>query len=81
MELQGPKLRVGNFFGGKANLVKSEIFKLDMNIKKGDNQRVSLPHPEIFAALNPGMPLLLDDGRIKLKILDLKLKLLNCELR
>lgn len=70
LDLQGPKLRVGNFFGGKATLVKSEIFKLDMSAKEGDNHRVSLPHPEIFAALNPGMPLLLDDGRIKLKILE-----------
>jgi len=67
-DLQGPKLRVGRFAGGAIELVPGELFRLDLDDAEGNARRVNLPHPEIFAALEEGATLLLDDGRLQLKV-------------
>jgi pyruvate kinase len=69
-DLQGPKLRVGNFKGGSADLQKGETLVLDRSSAKGDEHRVELPHPELFEAISRGDRVLIDDGRIRLKVLD-----------
>ncbi|WP_313025028.1 pyruvate kinase [Pseudomonas lopnurensis] len=69
MDLQGPKLRVGRFAKGKVQLERGQRFRLDLDETPGDQQRVMLPHPEIIAALEPGMTLLIDDGRLRLTVL------------
>jgi pyruvate kinase len=66
VDLQGPKLRVGRFSAGSAELVEGGAFSLDTDPAPGDETRVHLPHPEIFAAVEPGHSLLLDDGKIRL---------------
>ncbi|GIX16392.1 MAG: pyruvate kinase [Rhodothalassiaceae bacterium] len=68
-DLQGPKLRVGRFKGGGADLAEGARFVLDLDPAPGDDRRAPLPHPEIFQAARPGTELLLDDGRIRLKVL------------
>lgn len=68
MDLQGPKLRVGRFKEGKVNLQRGQTLRLDLDSTPGDAQRVNLPHPEIIEALQPGMSLLLDDGRLRLQV-------------
>jgi pyruvate kinase len=68
MDLQGPKLRVGRFADGKVQLVNGQSLRLDLDTTPGDAGRVNLPHPEIIEALQPGMSLLLDDGRLRLKV-------------
>jgi len=68
MDLQGPKLRVGRFAEGKVQLVNGQNLRLDLDATPGDASRVNLPHPEIIEALQPGMSLLLDDGRLRLKV-------------
>ncbi|NML19109.1 pyruvate kinase [Azohydromonas caseinilytica] len=71
LDLQGPKLRVGTFADGPVQLLAGERFRLDMDRDRpGDRQRVALPHPEIFAALKPGVDLLIDDGRVRLRVLN-----------
>ncbi|GAC1590965.1 MAG: hypothetical protein NVS3B5_22840 [Sphingomicrobium sp.] len=67
-DLQGPKLRVGNFEGGSAMLEEGTMFILDDNKTPGDANRVELPHPELFAAARKGDRLLIDDGKVRLKI-------------
>ena len=67
-DLQGPKLRVGRIKGGKVHLVNGQSLRLDLDATPGDASRVNLPHPEIIEALQPGMSLLLDDGRLRLKV-------------
>ncbi len=67
-DLQGPKLRVGVFAGGSAELVPGERFRLDLDDAEGDAQRVQLPHREIFEALEPAAALLVNDGKIRLKV-------------
>ncbi len=69
MDLQGPKLRVGEIAGGAAELAVGNRFRLDLDATAGDAGRAPLPHPEIFRALEPGSDLLLDDGRIRLKVI------------
>jgi len=67
-DLQGPKLRVGTFAAGPVTLKAGASFRLDLGSRPGDETRAPLPHPEIFAALEPGASLLLDDGRIRLRV-------------
>jgi len=66
VDLQGPKLRIGRFGGGPITLAKGDTFFLDGDEAPGDATRVHLPHAEIFAAIQPGHPLLLDDGKVRL---------------
>jgi pyruvate kinase len=68
MDLQGPKLRVGRFAEGKVNLVRGQAFRLDLDATPGTEARANLPHPEIIDALQPGMNLLLDDGKLRLQV-------------
>lgn len=67
-DLQGPKLRVGTFKDGKAVIRHSGHFTLDRDETPGDETRVYLPHPELFGILKPGHRLLIDDGKIRLKV-------------
>ena len=69
-DLQGPKLRVGVFAGDSEQLTVGAAFRLDLDEAEGDASRVCLPHPEIFAALEPGASLLVNDGKIRLKVRD-----------
>ena len=70
VDLQGPKLRVGSFAAGPAMLAQGDTFVLDADPAPGDAKRVHLPHPEIFAALEPGHALLLDDGKMRLTAIE-----------
>ena len=70
VDLQGPKLRVGSFGGGGATLDKDAIFTFDADSTPGNATRVMLPHPEIFAGVEPGHTLLLDDGKIRLIVVE-----------
>ena len=67
-DLQGPKLRVGTFADGAVELETGAVFRLDLDPTDGDATRVCLPHAEIFAALEPGTRLLVNDGKIRLKV-------------
>ena len=68
LDLQGPKLRIGRFAKGPVELVAGQRFRLDLDDTPGDAQRVGMPHPEIFAALRCSTDLLLDDGKIRLRV-------------
>jgi len=67
-DLQGPKLRVGTFADGLVALKTGDLFRLDRDTAPGDDQRVCLPHKEIFEALEAGTRLLLDDGKLVLRV-------------
>ena len=68
LDLQGPKLRIGRLHGGTATLVDGDRYRLDLDETPGDDTRAPLPHPEIFAALKPNIGLLLDDGKLRLRV-------------
>jgi pyruvate kinase len=69
-DLQGPKLRVGRFEGGRTILEKGTRFVLDRDEKAGDNNRVQLPHAELFDTVRPGTSILIDDGKVRLNVLE-----------
>jgi pyruvate kinase len=69
-DLQGPKLRVGKFAGGRTELATGSRFVFDRDATPGDAARVELPHREIFAAIETGARLLLDDGKLVLRVTD-----------
>jgi len=68
LDLQGPKLRLGTFEGGRTQLEAGARLRLDMDRTPGDARRAPLLHPEIFAALQTGTELLLDDGKLRLRV-------------
>eukprot|EP00569_Conticribra_weissflogii_P003341 CAMPEP_0171329956 /NCGR_PEP_ID=MMETSP0878-20121228/1671_1 /TAXON_ID=67004 /ORGANISM="Thalassiosira weissflogii, Strain CCMP1336" /LENGTH=595 /DNA_ID=CAMNT_0011830133 /DNA_START=276 /DNA_END=2063 /DNA_ORIENTATION=+ len=78
-DLQGPKLRVGEFSNPNGEILeKDQTFRLDLDEAQGDNTRVMLPHPEIIAASEVGHVLLVDDGKVKLTVIDKGEKHLDC---
>ena len=68
VDLQGPKLRVGEFADGGAMLRNGQSFVLDSGKTIGDETRVHLPHPEILRTLEPGHTILIDDGKLRLRV-------------
>jgi len=68
-DLQGPKLRLGEFADGVVRLKQGQHLRLDLNSAPGDAARIGVPHPEIFAALKSGAAVLLDDGKVRLRVL------------
>jgi pyruvate kinase len=69
-DLQGPKLRVGKFKGGSAVIERGQTFVLDRQRNLGTAERVQLPHPELFEAVTTGARLLIDDGKVRLKVVE-----------
>ncbi|MFC3172945.1 pyruvate kinase [Novosphingobium bradum] len=67
-DLQGPKLRVGTFAEGRARIRHGAHFTLDRDPAPGTEERVCLPHPELFGVLRPGQRLLIDDGKLQLRV-------------
>jgi pyruvate kinase len=68
LDLQGPKLRIGLFKDRAVKLAKGASFAFDSSPEPGDATRVQLPHPEILQALEPGHTVLVDDGKMRLRI-------------
>jgi len=77
-DLQGPKLRVGAFENGEEDLVNGADFRLDLDNAPGDGTRVTLPHPEIFQALEVGARLLVNDGKIRLIVKSCGIDFADC---
>src|SRR5262249_3235279 len=69
-DLQGPKLRLGTFAHGRADLAAGATFVFDDDPKPGDFARVHLAHPEILSDLKAGHRLLIDDGKVRLVVTD-----------
>jgi pyruvate kinase len=70
LDLQGPKLRIGTFAEGPVQLSQGAKYVLDADPTPGNADRVHLPHPEILRALAPGHAILIDDGKVRLTVLD-----------
>jgi pyruvate kinase len=78
-DVQGPKLRVGRFSGGRVHLQTGRPFRLDLNATPGDSNRVNLPHPEIIEAATIGAVLLIDDGKLRLRVVHKRADALETE--
>jgi pyruvate kinase len=69
-DLQGPKFRIATFAAGPIALRRGQEFIIDSDLTPGDNNRVGLPHPEILSAIEAGHRLLLDDGKVRLRVVE-----------
>lgn len=69
-DMQGPKNRIGKFKDGKIEITAGQLLRLDLDETPGDATRVNLPHPEVIAAMKPGSIILLDDGKVKMEIVE-----------
>ncbi|QYX57691.1 pyruvate kinase [Roseovarius sp. SCSIO 43702] len=78
-DLQGPKLRVGEFANGEEELEEGATFRMDLDPAPGDATRVCLPHREIFDALTEGATLLVNDGKIRLRVTECGADHADCE--
>jgi pyruvate kinase len=67
-DLQGPKLRIGRLASGPIALAAGDRIRFDLDAAPGTRDRVPLPHPEVLAALAPGVHLLIDDGKMRLEV-------------
>lgn len=68
-DLQGPKLRIGVFEKGFVGLKKGQEFRFDLHKAPGNETRVTLPHPEVLRALKKGQDILLDDGKVRMRVI------------
>ncbi|MFZ7217034.1 pyruvate kinase [Avibacterium avium] len=70
-DLQGPKIRVSTFKDGKIFLNIGDKFVLDAELPKGEGNQeaVGLDYKTLPQDVVPGDILLLDDGRVQLKVL------------
>jgi pyruvate kinase len=78
-DLQGPKIRVGTLAGGCVDLVVGETVRFVLEGSEGDSQSIPLHHPEIFAAVVPGQDLLIDDGRIRVRVVGVETRAITAE--
>ncbi len=68
MDLQGPKIRVGTLRDGKITVKSGDSIRFVKSGADGDRSAIPLPHPEIFAAIAPDHDLLIDDGRVRVRV-------------
>ena len=69
-DLQGPKFRIGTFDAGRVKLTAGSIFKFDRDETLGTSDRVFLPHNQIFESIKPGHTLVLDDGKLRMRVIE-----------
>lgn len=69
-DLQGPKFRIGEFEGGRVNLAAKSLFRFNREPVQGSAERIHLPHPQIFDAIAVGHALVLDDGKLRMRVVE-----------
>jgi pyruvate kinase len=70
VDLQGPKIRIGAFKDGQILLHQGHKFVFDLENNLGTIERITLPHPEIFTSISAGTDMLLDDGKIRVRVVN-----------
>src|ERR1700760_1568885 len=72
VDLQGPKIRLGTLPGGSRILKEGEQVRFVRKMQADDPNDIPIPHPEVFQAMKMRHTLLIDDGRIRLRLLSVK---------
>jgi pyruvate kinase len=79
-DLQGPKIRLGRFAAGPVIWATGEQIVITTAACRGDHDRVSTTHDGLAADVRPGDRLLVDDGKIDLRVLDVNDGDISCEI-
>jgi pyruvate kinase len=72
VDLQGPKIRLGTLPGGSRILKEGEQVRLVRKVSADDPGDIPIPHPEVFSAIKMRHTLLIDDGKVRLRLLSVK---------
>ncbi|NRP36062.1 MULTISPECIES: pyruvate kinase [unclassified Marinobacterium] len=80
-DLQGPKIRIARFKDTKIHLKVGDRFALDSSMDKtaGTQEAVGIDYEQLVEDCKPGDVLLLDDGRVQMRVVEKKLNRLECE--
>ncbi|MFY9290056.1 MAG: pyruvate kinase [Methylorubrum rhodinum] len=78
-DLQGPKIRVGTVRDGRLDLAAGERVRFVLEGSEGGKDAIPLHHPEIFAAVVPGQDLLIDDGRVRVRVVGVESAVIEAE--
>lgn len=78
-DLQGPKNRIGKFKNGSIELTEGQEIRFDLDKAEGDETRVNLPHPEVIEVLDKGSEILLDDGNVRVEVIEKGKDYLQCK--
>ena len=78
-DLQGPKIRVGTVRDGRLDLTAGERVRFVPDGAEGGKEAIPLHHPEIFAAVVPGQDLLIDDGRVRVRVVGVEANAIEAE--
>ncbi|MEZ5740745.1 MAG: pyruvate kinase [Burkholderiaceae bacterium] len=77
-DLQGPKIRIGRFANGPIHLEIGDKFTFDLNCEQGDQTRVGLDYRDLINDVKPGDTLLLNDGRVMMRIDSMTATTIEC---
>ncbi|RIK98354.1 MAG: pyruvate kinase [Burkholderiales bacterium] len=77
-DLQGPKIRIGKFAEGKIQLEVGDHFVFDIDCELGNQQRVGLDYPELVNDVSVGDTLLLNDGRVTMRVDRVDARTIEC---
>jgi len=80
-DLQGPKIRLGRFEAGSIKLARGDQFCLTSEDILGNQRRASVTYDRLAQEVPPGSTILLDDGRVEMRVVsvDLEAAELHCE--
>ena len=70
LDTKGPEIRTRNFEDGKATLKSGEKFTLTTDEILGNSQKTSITYKGLPAELKKGDEVLIDDGKLRLKVLE-----------
>jgi pyruvate kinase len=69
IDLQGPKLRIGEIAGGQIELVDKEHLVIKVGTGEGTDGVLYTDYDKFAEDVNTGEPILLDDGKIHLEVI------------
>jgi pyruvate kinase len=83
VDLQGPKIRIGEFIDGEVELNEGDLFILDaaLDESQGTKERVGIAYKELVNDVSRGDTLLLDDGRMEMWVEEVKGAEIHCQVK
>lgn len=79
LDTQGPEIRTGVLEQMPVNLKADDIFTLVNEDIVGNNEKVSVTYKDLYKDIEIGTPILIDDGKIELKVIEIKGKDVVCK--
>ena len=77
IDLQGPKLRVGEIENDSMVLKKGQIVVIKNSSKSSNKIEIPIPEEKVFKSIKVNHPIFIDDGKIKLKVLKVSKKIIQ----